>query len=145
MCSSDLHGKVLSDAMGEVTRGLEVIEFACGIPTLLKGEFSEQAIGVLREVPERGADRDQQQPQLLRVPARLLGGPDVRLGHDLHQRRPGAIEVDEADPSPIGRGGGIVLPRSEPSYAFDAVLLSPPRAHRLRRDRPEALEHGHRG
>ncbi len=37
------HGKVLSDAMGEVTRGLEVIEFACGVPTLLKGEFSEQA------------------------------------------------------------------------------------------------------
>ena len=31
------------DALGEVTRGLEVIEFACGIPTLLKGEFSEQA------------------------------------------------------------------------------------------------------
>ncbi len=37
------HGKVLSDAMGEVARGLEVIEFACGIPTLLKGGFSEQA------------------------------------------------------------------------------------------------------
>ena len=37
------HGKVLSDALGEVTRGLEVIEYACGIPTLLKGEFSEQA------------------------------------------------------------------------------------------------------
>jgi malonate-semialdehyde dehydrogenase (acetylating) / methylmalonate-semialdehyde dehydrogenase len=37
------HGKVLSDAMGEVTRGLEVIEFACGIPHLLKGGFSEQA------------------------------------------------------------------------------------------------------
>jgi malonate-semialdehyde dehydrogenase (acetylating) / methylmalonate-semialdehyde dehydrogenase len=37
------HGKVLSDAVGEVTRGLEVIEFACGIPTLLKGDFSEQA------------------------------------------------------------------------------------------------------
>ncbi|MBA2474751.1 MAG: CoA-acylating methylmalonate-semialdehyde dehydrogenase [Actinobacteria bacterium] len=36
------HGKVLSDAMGEVARGLEVIEFACGIPTLLKGGFSEQ-------------------------------------------------------------------------------------------------------
>src|SRR5439155_5212370 len=36
------HGKVLSDALGEVTRGLEVIEFACGIPTLLKGGFSEQ-------------------------------------------------------------------------------------------------------
>jgi malonate-semialdehyde dehydrogenase (acetylating)/methylmalonate-semialdehyde dehydrogenase len=37
------HGKVLSDAMGEVARGLEVIEYACGIPTLVKGEFSEQA------------------------------------------------------------------------------------------------------
>ena len=37
------HGKVLSDAMGEVARGLEVIEFACGIPTLVKGDFSEQA------------------------------------------------------------------------------------------------------
>lgn len=36
------HGKVLSDADGEVTRGLEVVEFACGIPHLLKGEFTEQ-------------------------------------------------------------------------------------------------------
>jgi len=36
------HGKVLSDAQGEVTRGIEVVEFACGIPHLLKGEFTEQ-------------------------------------------------------------------------------------------------------
>ena len=35
------HGKVLSDARGEVTRGLDVIEFACGLPHLLKGERSE--------------------------------------------------------------------------------------------------------
>ena len=35
------HGKVLADARGEVTRGLEVVEFACGIPHLLKGEFSD--------------------------------------------------------------------------------------------------------
>src|SRR3982074_1133895 len=34
------HGKVLSDALGEVTRGLEVVEFACGIPHLVKGSFS---------------------------------------------------------------------------------------------------------
>jgi malonate-semialdehyde dehydrogenase (acetylating) / methylmalonate-semialdehyde dehydrogenase len=39
------HGKVLSDALGEVARGLEVIEFCCGIPELLKGDFSEQASG----------------------------------------------------------------------------------------------------
>jgi malonate-semialdehyde dehydrogenase (acetylating) / methylmalonate-semialdehyde dehydrogenase len=37
------HGKVLSDALGEVTRGLEVIEYCCGLPTLLKSEYSEQA------------------------------------------------------------------------------------------------------
>ena len=37
------HGKVFSDAKGEVTRGLEVIEFCCGIPDLLKGGYSEQA------------------------------------------------------------------------------------------------------
>lgn len=36
------HGKVFADAMGEVTRGMEVVEFACGIPELLKGEFSDQ-------------------------------------------------------------------------------------------------------
>jgi malonate-semialdehyde dehydrogenase (acetylating)/methylmalonate-semialdehyde dehydrogenase len=36
------HGKVAGDAAGEVSRGLEVVEFACGIPHLLKGEFSEQ-------------------------------------------------------------------------------------------------------
>jgi malonate-semialdehyde dehydrogenase (acetylating)/methylmalonate-semialdehyde dehydrogenase len=35
------HGKVTEDARGEVARGLEVVEFACGIPHLLKGEFSE--------------------------------------------------------------------------------------------------------
>ncbi|MCU1615665.1 MAG: Methylmalonate-semialdehyde dehydrogenase [Frankiales bacterium] len=39
---TDEHGKVLSDAAGEVQRGLEVVEFACGIPELLKGEYSDQ-------------------------------------------------------------------------------------------------------
>ena len=34
------HGKTLDDAIGSVTRGLEVVEFACGIPHLIKGEFS---------------------------------------------------------------------------------------------------------
>jgi len=37
------HGKVLSDALGEVARGLENVEFACGVPNLLKGGYSEQA------------------------------------------------------------------------------------------------------
>jgi len=41
------HGKVLADAKGEVIRGMEVVEFACGIPHLLKGEFSDQIGGGL--------------------------------------------------------------------------------------------------
>src|SRR5271165_3408503 len=36
------HGKILEDAQGELLRGLEIVEFACGIPQLLKGEYSEQ-------------------------------------------------------------------------------------------------------
>lgn len=37
------HGKVISDAKGEIGRGLEVVEFACGLASLLKGEYSDQA------------------------------------------------------------------------------------------------------
>lgn len=36
------HGKVFTDAQGEVTRGIDIIEFACGIPQLLKGDYTEQ-------------------------------------------------------------------------------------------------------
>ena len=39
------HGKVFSDARGEVTRGIEIVEFACGIPHLLKGQYTEQIGG----------------------------------------------------------------------------------------------------
>ena len=41
-CLTREHGKVNSDARGEATRGLEVVEFATGIPQLMKGEFTEQ-------------------------------------------------------------------------------------------------------
>ena len=37
------HGKVLSDALGEISRGLEIVEFACGVTGILKGEHSQQA------------------------------------------------------------------------------------------------------
>ena len=51
------HGKVVSDAMGEINRGLEVVDFACGLPHLLKGEYSENAstsIDVLNEAAAWG-------------------------------------------------------------------------------------------
>jgi malonate-semialdehyde dehydrogenase (acetylating)/methylmalonate-semialdehyde dehydrogenase len=37
------HGKVIADAKGDIQRGLDVIEFACGIPHLLKGEYTQGA------------------------------------------------------------------------------------------------------
>ena len=40
---TDEHGKVLDDAMGEFQRGIEVVDYACGVPELLKGEFSKNA------------------------------------------------------------------------------------------------------
>ena len=73
------HGKVTSDALGEIARGLENLEFACGIPNLMKGGFSEQAsTGVdvyqIRQPLGRGR-RDH--------PVQLPGhGPDV----DVRQR-----------------------------------------------------------
>ena len=38
---TDEHGKVLADSLGELQRGIEVIEYACGVPELLKGEHSK--------------------------------------------------------------------------------------------------------
>src|SRR5215831_6441301 len=40
---SSEHGKTIADSKGDIQRGLEVVEFACGIPQLLKGEYSEGA------------------------------------------------------------------------------------------------------
>ena len=65
------HGKVYEDAKGSLTRGLEVVEFACGIPHLLKGEFSEnvgtnvdswsmrQPLGVIPATTPKGCLIDQ--------------------------------------------------------------------------------------
>ena len=41
------HGKVFTDAQGEVTRGIDIVEFACGIPQLLKGDYTEQLFSAL--------------------------------------------------------------------------------------------------
>ena len=63
------HGKILSDAKGSVQRGIEVVEFACGIPQMLKGEFSanvgtnidaystRQPVGVCAGIPPFPAAR----------------------------------------------------------------------------------------
>ena len=40
---SEEHGKVIADSLGDIQRGLDVIEFACGVPHLLKGEYTPGA------------------------------------------------------------------------------------------------------
>ena len=92
------HGKVLSDALGEVACGLENIEFACGIPNLMKGGYSEQAstgvdvysirqplgvvAGIALQLPRHGADVDVRQRhrlwQHLR-PQAVREGPSASL------------------------------------------------------------------
>ena len=68
---SEEHGKTVSDAKGSITRGIEVVEFTCGMPHLIKGEFSE-------DVGSRGR-------QLLHASAARRGGRHHALqlpGHD---------------------------------------------------------------
>jgi len=52
------HGKILEDARGEVVRGMEVVEFACGIAQLLKGEFSEQVSTDVKRVQALGGAKN---------------------------------------------------------------------------------------
>ena len=59
---SGQHGKTLDDARGEVARGLEVVEFTCGIPHLLKGEYSAQ---VASAVGDRNYDHGRRRPGVL--------------------------------------------------------------------------------
>ncbi len=111
---SSEHGKTLDDAKGEVVRGREVVEFAAGIPQLLKGEFSDQVSGgvdcahvppVARcrrghhtvQLPDHGAvvdapgrDRVRQHvhPQALRARPRCVrpGGPPLPEGRPARRR-----------------------------------------------------------
>ena len=62
------HGKVLSDAMGEVARGIENVEFACGVPQLLKGEFSEQVVDRRRRLLDPPAARRRRRHHAVQLP-----------------------------------------------------------------------------
>ena len=73
------HGKVLTDAMGEVARGLENIEFACGIPQLIKGELLRAGRERHRRVLDPPAARRRRRHHAVQLPG---DGPDV----DVRQR-----------------------------------------------------------
>ena len=74
------HGKVPSDALGEIARGLENLEFATGIAHLLKGGFSEQVSGGHRRLPDPPAARRRGRDHAVQLPG---DGPDV----DVRRRR----------------------------------------------------------
>ena len=71
------HGKVLSDALGEVTRGLEVIEFCCGIPHLLKGGDERTGFERRRRLLDPPAARRRRGHHAVQLPG---DGPDVDVG-----------------------------------------------------------------
>ena len=83
------HGKVFSDAQGEVSRGIEIVEFACGIPQLLKGDFTPG--GVCDPSARRGARW-----------ARHRDGDCARCGREDFRYR----ECAGACPPPRARAGG---------------------------------------
>ena len=103
------HGKVLGDALGEVARGLENIEFACGIPQLLKGGYSEQASGGVDVYSIRQPLGRRRRHHAVQLPGH---GPDVdvRQRHRLRQHvRPEAVRegpvrvAADGRPAPAGR------------------------------------------
>ena len=71
------HGKVLSDALGEVARGLEVIEFCCGLPQLLKGEHERAGLDGHRRVLDPPAARRRRRHHAVQLPG---DGADVDVG-----------------------------------------------------------------
>ena len=93
------HGKVPSDALGEIARGLENLEFACGVPNLLKGGFTRAGLDRRRRLPDPPAARRRRRHHAVQLPG---DGPDVdvrqrdRLRQHVHPQavREGPVGVD---------------------------------------------------
>ena len=112
------HGKTLADATGEVARGLENVEFACGIPHLLKGEFSEQA--------SRGIDVYQ-----IRQPLGVVAGitpfnfpamvPMWMFANAIACGNTFILKPSEKDPSPSVFLAGLMKQAGLPDGVFNVV------------------------
>src|ERR1700741_4968037 len=112
------HGKVPSDALGEIARGLENLEFACGIPTLLKGGFSEQV--------STGVDVYQ-----IRQPLGVVAGitpfnfpamvPMWMFGTALAAGNTFILKPSEKDPSAAGYIAELLAEAGVPDGVFNVV------------------------
>ena len=97
------HGKTIADAKGDIQRGFEVVEFACGIPHLLKGEFTEGAGPGDRHVLDPPAPRRRRRHHAVQLPG---DDPDVevRPGDRLRQRlHPEAVRARSGRADAAGR------------------------------------------
>ena len=127
------HGKVPSDALGEIARGLENLEFACSIPNLLKGGFTEQAIDRRRRLPDPPAARRGRRDHPVQLPG---DGPDVdvrdghRHGQHVHPQAvgEGPVGVGLSSPSSLHEAGvpdGVFNVVHGDKVAVDAILAHP--------------------
>ena len=130
---TDEHGKVLSDALGEVQRGLEVVEFACGIPQPAQGRVLRPGLDRRRHLLVPGAARRRRRHHAVQLPG---DGPDVDVPgrHRLRQhlraqaQRAGPLGVAAASPSCGSEAGlpdGVFNVVHGDKEAVDALLDHP--------------------
>ena len=96
MLLSSEHGKTIADCKGDIQRGLEVVEFACGIPHLMKGEYTEGAgpgIDLYSDAPAARRRRRHHAVQLSRHDPDVDVRPGDRLRQRLHPQAVGARPV----------------------------------------------------
>ena len=105
------HGKTVADSKGDIQRGIEVIEFAIGIPHLLKGEFTEGAGTRHRRLLAPPAARRRRRHHAVQLPGddpAVEGRPRAGLRQRLH---PQALRA-----RPVGAGAaGRTVPRGRPA------------------------------
>ena len=149
------HGKALGDARGEVARGLEVVEFACGVPHLLKGAFSESVstgVDVVLGAPAARRRRRHQPVQLPGdgavwfFPIAIASGNTVVL----KPQREGSVGRDLVAElwADAGLPAGVFNVVHGDKVAVDRLLEAPGReggvVRRLHADRALRLRDGHR-
>ena len=134
-CITAEHGKVLSDALGEVARGLEIIEFACGIPHLLKGELTEQCRTGIDVYSDPPAPRRRGRHHAVQLPGH---GPDV----DVRQSpSPAATRSSSSRRRRTRRPSLLLAELLAEAGLPDGVLQRRPRRQGRRRRAPRAPRH----
>ena len=121
------HGKVLTDALGEVARGLENVEFACGIPHLLKGGYSRAGGDRRRRLLDPPAARRRRRHHPVQLPG---DGADVDVRQRPRVRQHVRAQAEREGPV------GVAVPRRAARHGRPARRVLQRRARRQGRRRP---------